>query len=90
MAIVVMHVAIFILLFRLMRTAGLAMILLVATALCVLHFGSDLSAYVAGLRYPWVGPTIVWLCLAVAWLSVAYLGRLRPQDAGVSEVANRS
>ena len=90
MAIVVMHVSIFVILFRLMRTVRLATTLLVAVVIAVLHAGSDLLTQAAGHLYPFVGPTIVWIGLAAAWGTVAYVGRLRPPSAERREVPIRS
>ena len=89
-AIVVMHVSIFVILFRLMRTVRLATTLLVAVVIAVLHASSDLLTQAAGHLYPFVGPTIVWIGLAAAWGTVAYVGRLRPQSTEGSEVPVRS
>ena len=80
MAIVVMHVSIFVILFRLMRTVRLATTLLIAVVIAVLHAGSDLLTQAAGHLYPFVGPTIVWIGLAAAWGAAAHVGRLRPQE----------
>ena len=80
-AVVAMHVSIFVILYRVMRTAGPAMVLAAAAAIAVLHAGSDLSTQAAGLWVPFVGPTIAWICLATAWIAAAYRWRYRPPQA---------
>ena len=80
-AVVAMHVSTFVILYRVIRTTGPAMVLAVAAAVAVLHAGSDLSTQAAGLWLPFAGPTIAWICLATAWMAAAYRWRYRPPRA---------
>ena len=89
-AVVAMHVSTFVILYRVMRTAGPAMVLAAAAAIAILHAGSDLSAQAAGRWLPFVGPTIAWICLAAAWMAAAYGWRFRPSQMSRSGEQRRT
>lgn len=72
MAVVVMHVSTFLILFRIIHADRYGLIFLGALAVVLSHAGSDMLAVTVGGRYGLVEGTVVWICLAAIWISVAY------------------